>query len=467
MQPSFTNAPMFPRPLLVILALGLAVRLALWVAFAGTTPHIEDEQDYVRLAHSLYERGEYAYRPGVPSSLRPPLYPALMAAVYTVVGGENLQAVRFVQIIFSLATCILVYHLGRLTYSARPGVWAAGAFTFYPSFLGYNNLILTEVLFTFWTVAGVLAIVWALRNGSFGGLVAAGVLLALGALTRSILYPFAPILCLFLLAAWRGSVIRRGLAALAFAVPFAGVIAPWAIRNTQVQQTFIPIDCMGGRNLMMGNYEHTPLYRSWDAISITGEREWIAVLQNRHQDNWDVQTQGQLDKLAMKEAVRFIGENPGLTVQRDIIKFFDFWGLERELVAGANSGFFGSIPTAAIAALGVVICGVYVLVLFAGVFGAALTPPDRRTHALFLLLIAFMCAVHTLVFAHSRYHLPIMPFVMVYAAAAVTGSNVWAARKRPTFWLASGFCAVVTAGWVWNLLAGDFDKLRVVVGLTA
>src|SRR5262249_37300511 len=151
-------------------------------------------------------------------------------------------------------------------YSTRTGLWAAGAFAFYPSFLGYNNLILTEVLFTFWTVAGVLALVWALRSGSFWGLAVAGGCLALRAPTRSILFPFAPILCLFLLAAWRGSVVRRVLAVLAFALPFAGVIAPWAIRNTRIHQTFIPIDCMGGRNFMMGNYEHTPLYRSWDAI---------------------------------------------------------------------------------------------------------------------------------------------------------------------------------------------------------
>jgi 4-amino-4-deoxy-L-arabinose transferase-like glycosyltransferase len=462
MTPSSTDDAAWPRPLLVILTVGLAIRLALWVAFSGASPRIEDEQDYVRLAHSFYERGEYGYRPGVPTSLRPPLYPALVAGVYAVVGSENLHAVRLVQVVLSLVTCVLVYHLGRLTYSPRTGLWAAGMFAFYPSFLGYNNLILTEVLFMFWAVAGVLAVVWALRTGSFGGLAVAGVALALGALTRSILFPFAPFLTLFLLVAWRGSPARRVVAAFAFALPFAGVIAPWAARNMRVQQAFIPVDCMGGRNFMMGNYEHTPWYRSWDAISITGEREWIAVLRNRHPGDWSGKTQGQIDQLAMKEGVRFIRDNPGLTARRDLIKFFDFWGLERELVAGANAGFFGAIPAPVVAALGVVICGAYVFVLFAGVFGAALNPPDRRSHALFLLLIAFTCAVHTVVFAHSRYHLPVMPFVMVYAAAAVTGSGVWAARRRPGFWLAASFCVLVIAGWTWNALAGDLEKLRAI-----
>jgi 4-amino-4-deoxy-L-arabinose transferase-like glycosyltransferase len=321
------------------------------------------------------------------------------------------------------------------------------------------------VLFTFWLVAGALAVVQALRTESVGWLAAAGVLLALGALTRSILYPFAPILCLFLLAAWNGGAARRVLAAAVFAVPFAAVIAPWAARNTQVQQVFTPIDCMGGRNFMMGNYEYTPLYRSWDAISATGEREWIAVLRAESPDDWGDKTQGQIDQMAMKEAVRFIRENPGLTARRDVIKFFDFWGLERELVAGTKAGYFGEASIGAVLALGAVVCGAYALVLFAGAFGATLRPPpDRRTHALFLLLIGLTCGVHTLVFAHSRYHLPVMPFVMIYAAAAVTGPGVWASRRRGMFWVAVAFCAVVVLGWVWNGLAGDVGKLWSGVG---
>jgi 4-amino-4-deoxy-L-arabinose transferase-like glycosyltransferase len=359
---------------------------------------------------------------------------------------------------------VLVYHLGRLAYSARTGLWAAGAFAFYPSFLGYNNLLLTEVLFTFFSVGGVLSVAWALRRQSFAALALAGGALALGALTRSILLPFAPILGLFLLAAWTGSPARRIVAALAFALPFAAIIAPWAIRNTRVQQAFTPIDCMGGRNFMMGNYEHTPLYRSWDAISITGEREWIAVLQERHRNDGIGQTQGQIDKLAMKEAVRFVRENPGLTAHRDVVKFFDFWGLERELVAGADAGYFGPIPGAGVAGLCAFICAGYALVLFAGVFGATIRPPDVRVHALFLLLIGFTCAVHSVVFAHSRYHLPIMPFVMVYAAAVMTAPATRPA-SRAAFWLAAGFCALVIVGWIWNAWAGDLEKLSVALGL--
>jgi 4-amino-4-deoxy-L-arabinose transferase-like glycosyltransferase len=462
-----TPAPFWPRPLLTILAAGFALRLVLWVGFVGVEPRIADEKDYVELGRQIAVTGEYAYRPGVPTSLRPPLYPAMIAAVYAVAGVDNFSAVRLTQAVLSLGICVLMYNLGRLVYGPRAGLWAAGLFAFYPTFLGYNNLILTEVLFTFWTVAGALATVWALRRDDPRGLVAAGVLLALGALTRSILYPFAPILGLFLLVTWRGGAARRALAVLAFAVPFAAVLTPWAVRNTRVHQVFIPVDCMGGRNFMMGNYEHTPMYRSWDAISITGDREWIAVLKARHPGEWTATTQGQVDQLAMKQAVRFIFEQPGLTARRDAIKFFDFWGLDRELIAATKLGHFGPVPLPALCALAVAVCGSYVFVLFAGAFGAATRPPtDGRVHAFVLLLIAFVCGVHTLVFAHSRYHVPVMPFVMLYAAAALTMPPATGPRYRAGRWLAVGFCVLIAFGWCWNLLAGDWNKVFTALGLS-
>jgi 4-amino-4-deoxy-L-arabinose transferase-like glycosyltransferase len=437
------------------------VRLVLWAGFAGVEPRIEDEREYLQLAGRLAAYGEYGYRTDAPTSLRPPLYPAFVAAVYWVVGTENLQAVRFVQALVSLGTCVLLFRLGRLTYSTRAGLWAAGILAFYPTMLGYANLILTEVLFTFWAVASVLAVASALRRDSLPLLGAAGILVALGALTRSILFPFAPVLCLFLIVAWKGSATRRLVAVSVFALSFAAVIAPWADRNRRLERTFVPVDSMGGRNFMMGNYEYTPMYRSWDAISLKGERAWIAVLHARHERDWGDRTQGQIDKLAMADAISYIQQNPLLTVRRDLVKFADFWGLERELVAGAANGFFGPIPTSAVVALGLAVCGAYVLVLFSGVFGASLRPPsDVRVHLLLLLVIAFVCGVHSVVFAHSRYHLPVMPFVMIYSAAAITGPCVWADRRGPAFWIATGLCLAIATGWLWNAIAGDWDKLQ-------
>ena len=455
----------WPKPLLVILGAGAVVRVLLWLWFAPLEPRIWDENDYVQLARNIATHGEFAFSPGDPTSLRPPLYPAFVAAIYRVAGIDNYQAVRLAQLFVSLATVVLVYRLGRVVFSERTGLWAAGLLCFSPSYLGSGNLILTEALFTFWLTAGTLALVTGLNRGQLTYLAGAGVLLGLGALTRSILWLCPPLVGLFLLGAWPGSLGRRFLAAVVFAVPFALVLAPWAVRNTELQKTLVVVDCMGGRNFMMGNYEYTPLYRSWDAIAIEGDHSWHTVL-CAETDPALRDTQGKLDKLALARGLKFVKENPGLSLQRGVIKFFDFWGLDRELVAGADRGFFGPISRAGVIVLGLLVCGFFAVVLSASVFGAVLQPPrDIRVHLLLLAIVAFVCGIHSVVFAHSRYRLPVMPVVMLYAAAAITSQGIWSRRHRPGFWIAVGVCLLFVGGWVWNAVAGDFARVLQAVGL--
>jgi 4-amino-4-deoxy-L-arabinose transferase-like glycosyltransferase len=372
---------------------------------------------------------------------------------------ENYQAVRLLQAGLSLVTVLLVYGIAAAVCSRRAGLWAAALCCFYPSLLGYNNLLLTEVLFTLLLCSFCAVVVRGLLHNSLTALGAAGVLLGLAALTRSVVWLFPPVLALFLLVAFPGGWRRRLLAAALPVLTFAAVLAPWSVRNTRMQQTFIAVDVMGGRNFMTGNYRYTPLYRSWAAIGLGGERSWFAELAAEH-PRPERDTQGKLDKLALRHGLRFVAANPVLTLQRDVVKFFDFWGLERELVSGAREGYFGPVPHALLVPLAVVVCGAYVAVLFAGLFGMFLAPPaDRRVHLFMLLLIAFVCGMHTLVFGHSRYHLPLMPLVMVYAAALLARGKGVARPRRAAVWAAGAACVLLAGGWVWEAVVVDRERI--------
>ena len=76
---------------------------------------------------------------------------------------------------------------------------------------------------------------------------------------------------------------------------------------------------------------------------------------------------GQVGLLALRQGLNFVRENPWLTLERDVIKFFDFWGLERELVSGAGSGFFGELPQPAILLLALAIFANFVGAMFLGI----------------------------------------------------------------------------------------------------
>src|SRR5262249_42270825 len=142
-----------------------------------------------------------------------------------------------------------------------------------------------------------------LRRNSIGSLALFGVLLGLAALTRSILWLFPPILGVFLLFAWKGSFGHRLLAVAVPVAPFALTIAPWAYRCTRLEKTFVAIDTMGGRNFMTGNYQYPPLFRSWDAIALEGEKSWYhEVFAAYPPSEWD--TQGKRDKLALRQGLK-------------------------------------------------------------------------------------------------------------------------------------------------------------------
>ncbi len=466
-QPNSLSSAHAPRSsataLIVILLAGLLVRALLWTWFAGLDLH-DDELDYDNLAVSLAQENAYRLQ-GQTTSIRPPLYPFAVSLVYRAVGVDQpadlaraRQVVRALQALVSLATVLLVYRLGSDLFNKRAGLWAATIVCFYPSLLAYNNLILTETLFTFWLTLAVWLSVRYLQSGDWRWAVATGAAIGLGALSRSALWMFPPVLALFWLvlvpAGWRARIIGPTLMVATFAV----VIAPWAVRNTRLERTFTTIDSMGGRNVMMGNYEYTPLWRAWDAIGITGERAWYRVLARRY-DKFRELTQGQRDKLAMSEGVRFIVANPALTAQRDVVKFFNYWQLEREVVAAAGRGLFGDLPTAVVLLITLLVFGSYSLLMVGAIVGAIAAPPaDWRAHLMCGLMVAFLCALHTAVFAHSRYHMPLVPILACYAAQAlVARREIWTQRRR-RLWVAAAVTGVFVAAWLFEIVYVDFEK---------
>lgn len=450
-----TIAGRHPKALVIILLLGTVVRLGVWIWLGAHQP-AHDERDYNALAENLVEHQQFAIRPDVPTSLRPPLYPFFVATVYQLFGVENWAAVYALQGLLSLVTVWIVYQLGSAAYSEQVGCWAAALTCFYPSLLVYNSLLLSEVLFIFLLCLTLSLIARGLRQNSLLVWAVVGATLGLAALTRSVLWLFPPVLAVYMLTLAPGTLFRRCSAAALMIVGFTLTIAPWSIRNSLLQRTLITIDVMGGRNLMMGNYEYTPLYRAWDAISMQGDEAWNEVLRPER-IAMQAKTQGQIDKLAMRYGLHFMLSHPGLTLERSLIKFVNFWQLERELVAGARQGELGAISYAGLLLLALLIAGSYAAAAITGIFGAVLCPPGNwRIHVIFLLLVAFVCALHTLTFGHSRYHLPLIPIVLIYSAAAITHTaGIWSQRLSGRFALAVTLCTLLALSWGWEIFWVD------------
>jgi 4-amino-4-deoxy-L-arabinose transferase-like glycosyltransferase len=448
------------RGLTIVLILGLGLRAILWWSWNGQPIQIDDAKDYHQLAVGLVETGSFVNASGDLVSLRPPLYPWIVSIVYRIFGVENDAAVRAFQALVSLLTVWLVYRLGASIYSESIGLVAAAITCCYPTLLGFNNLILSESLFAFLCVGSTLLLVHALQKHSVLLLVMAGAVLGLAALTRSVAMLSIPFLALLVLTTWRGRWATRISSAILFVLTFSLVIGPWAYRNTRVQKAFTLIDVMGGRNAMMGNYEYTPLERSWATITdVTGEKAWDYVLRQKHPETKGM-TQGQLDKVALKHGLHFALTHPFLTAQRMMVRFFNFWQLERTLVAGAQQGLWGNVSKAKLILLAGVICGSYAIAMGMAIFGVILVPPDdRRILVLLIICIAVPCLVHTAIFAHERYRLPLMPLIVLFSAAAWTQrQEIWKRRGEWRFKLATASCIVLGLAWAREIIFADLAR---------
>jgi 4-amino-4-deoxy-L-arabinose transferase-like glycosyltransferase len=443
----------------VALAVGLIVRLFVFWHTPTLGPEIEDERHYVQLAGNLLAGHGFAWGPGQPTSIRPPLYPGLVATIFAVAGPGNLQAVRLVQIALALATVALISALGRRAFTPAAGHYAAAVFFLYPSFVFFNFTVLTETLFTFLLVAFVLLSVVLIQTPRLWIALLCGLSLGLAALTRSVLWPLPLIFCPLLALLLRGPLRLRLALPVAVLAGYALVIAPWAARNTALQGVVTIVDTMGGLNLRMGNYEYTPDDRMWDAVSLSGERSWSYPIAQEFPGQH--LTEGQKEKWAQKKAIEYMRAHPQATLRRSLIKFADFWGLEREYAAGVQQGMYAP-PRWIGTGISLLVVVTYLAVVICGAAGLWLAAPEIRVHALLLLPIVVITGVHTLVFGHSRYHLPLIPLFALYATAWLTTdrARLRERARRPALVGAAATVLVFVAVWVRQIVLVDATRIR-------
>ena len=440
------------------LVLGLLVRGAILTQTGNLGTPIIDEQHYTQIARNLLDGHGFGWGPNSPTSIRPPLYPAFVAAIWSVAGRDNYQAIRVVQFGLSAVTAFVVFLVGRQLFGARAGRVAAAVVWLYPSLIFFNVTVLTETVYSCLLVTFTLFSLRLVDSPRFGTAALAGLALGLTCLTRSSLWPLPFVLCPVMLVVLRGPVLRRATSAALLFIACALVLAPWAVRNTRLQGVVTIVDTMGGMNLRLGNFEHTPDDRMWDAVSMTGDRNWAAELATE-QPNRRL-TEGEKDQWALRRAVAFMIAHPETTMRRSAIRFADFWGLEREYAAGLSHGLYQAPPW-----LGLLISSV-ILVTFAGVAicgvaGLWLAPGrDWRKDVIVLIPPLAIMGAHLLTFGHSRYHVPVVPYLAIYGAALVTNGSRESLSRRWAVLGAIATISILLAVWIRQVLIADAARIH-------
>jgi len=163
-----------------------------------------------------------------------------------------LRGVRIAQALLGAWSCVLIYRLARRIHSRRAGLVAALMTCFYPHFLFYSSVYMSENLFTPLYYAALLSFLRMADRPSPSASYRAGIIAALAALTRPVavtLFPAA------LFAAWRASFSRAGRLKALATVAAGGLtlLGPWAIRNQIAYGHFTLLAPTEVLNLAIGN----------------------------------------------------------------------------------------------------------------------------------------------------------------------------------------------------------------------
>jgi len=279
-------------------------------------------------------------------------------------------------------------------------------------------------------------------------LIFSGLFLGLTTLCRSVALPISIFITLYLWFGAHKTVIQKAKHILLFLGCFILVIMPWAIRNYAVHHTFISVDLIGKIDFLIGNYQYTPLNRAWDAhITQIGERSWSYPL--REQGLYDKMTEVQRMDWAFRQGVEFIIQHLVLTLKRGFIKFFNFWELERIPFSMAVRGLLGDSNKTVLALLAMSGWLFYLAIIFGSVFSFIYFFKNNvAVNSFFLLVITYFALIHSIIFGHPRYHLPLIPILVIYGSHAILNiKEVWNRKNSMTFSLAVLCCFFFLFVW--------------------
>jgi 4-amino-4-deoxy-L-arabinose transferase-like glycosyltransferase len=416
--------------LFVAFAVAIVVRLGLFGVVAGHPSRFSspDTTQYVAVATHLHA----AFLDGTHSRWfdlglrRTPAYPVLLAAIYAVSGRHD-AAVALVQIACSVATIALVFALGRRLLGPAAGAWAALALALDPMSIVMTDYLQPEVVFTLLLVAGALVWVRSLQERSWRLALGAGALFGLAALTRPIVVYLPVVLVPVSVAVLVRGRARWVAVTVAVVVGFLVPVGGWMARNAAT--TGVPlVSTIEGTNALL--YRAAPALARDTGISLAEARARLTRdLNRRVGPHANV---AEVSRAATSLSITTLLHHPKGTV------ITDAKGLGTLLVGpgraellrllGRDHGHRAHTTVSrGLVGLAAIVYGLIALAAVAG-----LVVVVRRRDWLTLLvaggLILYFLAFSAGADAYSRLRVPIMPFVALFAGAALAAGAEW---RRP------------------------------------
>lgn len=316
-----SDSPIMGKPQMLLLSamvVGLFARA--WVILHAPGHAFAVDQLFDTLAWNLATLHQFTLDGVNPAAHVGPLYPAILACFYIVVGHRP-DWVSMLHVVFDLGTAWSIYRVGTLLWGSRIGAWAASLVFLYPAYWTYDPRIRSESLLALLISVWLWATVRcgqspSSRRYAFMGLVAGLTILC---------KPMVLVLAVLLLGLlWVGPErLRQRIGyAVVYGATCLALVAPWSVRNYVMFHHVIPVSAGVGAGLWMGS---DPVSRgSWpmplEREQVIWESAGITPLPYAHA-MYDVQT----DRLLREKGMSRIAADPIGYVGLTFTRVWDFW----------------------------------------------------------------------------------------------------------------------------------------------
>ncbi len=379
-----------------ILIIAIVLRV-IWAYLVPIQP-VSDSFLYDAFAQSIAKGNGYAFPNGDITVYWPVGTSAIYALIYKIAGFSYLPIALF-NVVIGVGIVWLTYAIAQRYLQKNVALIAALLVAIWPILIEFTTILASELIFVFLILSALY--IWGckqlaptLRAVFWGALICAATYVRPTALPIIVVLP---LLDWIANRDWRASIQSFFVAAISAALLFS----PWVYRNQQAFGEFVLVSANGGANLWMGNNPNSNGgYTDLTELPFKNE---VAR-----------------DHYFKKEAIDFIVHNPlsyaKLALQRAVITY------KAETIGIVWNGFLEkrfSKPTLTLMKLFSTIFWWLVLVL-AGI-GVYKLLKDRQLSPFNVLFVvaAFFFVFPILTVGQDRYHLPINPFLAIFAAYAL------------------------------------------------
>jgi 4-amino-4-deoxy-L-arabinose transferase-like glycosyltransferase len=369
-----------------------------------------------------------------------PLYPYFLGVLFSLF-GDSLDVVRMAQALLGTLACLLVAIAGRCFFDWRTGLVAGVALALYPPAIFFDGHIQKASLDLLLMSALIVAVGKYQVEARMRWLVLLGVALGCLTLNRENARALYPVLVAWLWLWTRDRWLQQRLQPIAiFTIATLIPIAPVAIRNYAVAGEFLISTSQLGSNLYIGNHKgasgvYEPLlpdrgnvvFEQEDAMRLATEAMGRPLSPSAMSRYWIDRTLADVrgDPAGW---LRLMARKALLSV--NTVEEIDTESLE-----------FHAAHSVVLSALAPLTFGVWLSIAVIGVF---VTAHDfRRVAVLYAIGAVFLLSV-ILFFVQARYRFAVVPIVLLFGAAGITGIRAaWRQRRRPV--VVAAACAIAIA----------------------